>query len=215
MSSTERERGTPVMSQFQKPTGWRGRLILWRMNRHHSQLTDWGLTHVTISPRDTILDLGCGGGRTVQKLAAAACDGAVYGVDYSDASVAASCRTNRDAIAAGRVTIVPASVSQLPFPDAMFDVVTAIETHFWWSDLPGGMREAFRVLKRGGRMLLVAEIYNGGRHAGHIDAVSQWSGMMILDVAEHRALFTSAGFTNVKVAEELARGWICVVGSKP
>jgi len=36
------------VSQFNKPTGWLGRYMLWRMNAHHSKLTDWGLEHVAI-----------------------------------------------------------------------------------------------------------------------------------------------------------------------
>ena len=60
----------------------------------HSKLTDWGLKHVSIESGYTILDVGCGGGRTVNKLAAIATQGKVYGVDYSDASVAATKKTN-------------------------------------------------------------------------------------------------------------------------
>ncbi len=77
-----------------------------------------------------ILDVGCGGGRTVSKLAAIATQGKVYGVDYSDESVAATKRTNVRWIDLGRVEIRHGSVSQLPFPDGMFDLVTAVETHF-------------------------------------------------------------------------------------
>jgi ubiquinone/menaquinone biosynthesis C-methylase UbiE len=67
-------------------------------------------------------------------LAATATDGNVYGVDYSEESVAASQRTNAHGIETGRVEIRLGSVSQLPFSDDMFDLVTAVETHFWWPD---------------------------------------------------------------------------------
>ena len=60
------------MNQCAKPEGWLGRLTLWRMNASHSKLTDWGLGHVVIESHYTILDVGCGGGRTVSKLAALA-----------------------------------------------------------------------------------------------------------------------------------------------
>jgi fibrillarin-like rRNA methylase len=51
------------------------------MNSSHSKLTDWGLEHISIENNETILDVGCGGGRTVSKLAAIATQGKVYGVD--------------------------------------------------------------------------------------------------------------------------------------
>jgi fibrillarin-like rRNA methylase len=64
------------------------------MNASHSKLTDWGLEQVCIEKHYTVLDAGCGGGRTVSKLAAIATEGKVYGIDYSEESVAASKRTN-------------------------------------------------------------------------------------------------------------------------
>jgi SAM-dependent methyltransferase len=139
-----------VINQCRKPTGWLGRFVLWRMNASHSKLTDWGLGHVSVGKSDTILDVGCGGGRTVSKLAAVAAEGKVYDIDYSEESVAASKRTNAGEINAGRVEIRQRSVSRLPFSDGMFDLVTGVETHFWWHDLPGDACEVFRVLKPGG-----------------------------------------------------------------
>src|SRR5690348_16112333 len=131
------------------------------MNASHSRLTDWGLQHVSIESHYTILDIGCGGGRTVSKLAAIATQGKVYGIDYSEESVAATKRTNARWIDLGRVEVQYGSVSQLPFPDGMFDLITGVETHFWWPNLPGDMCEVFRVLKPGGTLILVAEIYQG------------------------------------------------------
>ena len=135
-------RSTQV-SQCQKPTGWLGRFVLWRMNASHSKLTDWGLAHISVETHDTVLDVGCGGGKTISKLAGAASQGKVYGVDFSAESVTASKRTNAQAIGLGRVEIVHGSVSQLPFLDEMFDLVTAVETHIWWPDLPADIRAWF------------------------------------------------------------------------
>src|SRR5262249_28483244 len=109
--------------QCQKPRGFAGRLVLRLMNARHSGVTDWGLSHIAIGKQFTILDAGCGGGRTVSKLAALATEGKVYGIDFSSESVAFASRLNHDWIAAGRVEIREASISQLPFPDAIFDLV--------------------------------------------------------------------------------------------
>jgi|SRR5579864_49979 len=115
------------VSQFSKPTGWLGRYMLWRMNSHHSKLTDWGLDHVAIGSHFTILDVGCGGGRTVNKLAAIATQGKVYGIDHSDESLAATRRMNARWIDLGRVEVRHGCVSQMPFSDDLFDLVTAVE----------------------------------------------------------------------------------------
>jgi ubiquinone/menaquinone biosynthesis C-methylase UbiE len=187
------------------------------MNSSHSKLTDWGLEHISIENHHTILDVGCGGGRTVSKLAAIATQGKVYGIDYSDESVAATKRTNAQWIDLGRVEIRHGSVSQLPFPDGVFDLVTAVETHFWWPNLPGDMREVFRVVKPGGTLVFIAEIYKGANTmaAKLAEKYASRTGMPLLSVDEHRELFTNAGCSDVQVIEERDKGWICGVGRKP
>jgi ubiquinone/menaquinone biosynthesis C-methylase UbiE len=203
-------------NQCSKPKGAWGRFTLWRMNLSHSKLTDWGLAHISIEKQFTILDVGCGGGRTVSKLAALATQGKVYGGDYSDESVAATKRTNANWIAIGRVEVQQGSVSQLPFPDGMFDLITAVETHFWWPDLPADMREVFRVLKPGGTFVAIAEIYKGANTmaAKIIEKSGAKIGMTLLSVEEHRELFTNTGYTNVQVIEKREKGWICAIGKK-
>ncbi len=187
------------------------------MNSRHSKLTDWGLQHISIENHYTILDVGCGGGRTVNKLAALATQGKAYGIDYSEESVAATKRTNAQWIGLGRVEIRHASVSQLPFPDGMFDLVTAVETHFWWPNLPGDMREVFRVTKPGGTLILIAEVYKGAstRVSKLAEKYASRTGMTLLSVEEHRELFTNAGYSHVQVIEERHKGWICGIGRKP
>ena len=208
-----------VIGQCRKPGGFFGRFILWDMNRHHSKLTDWGLIHVSTKPNDKILDVGCGGGRTISKLAAIASAGKVYGVDYSEDSVNAARSANARWIEIGRVEIKQGSVSQLPFADGKFDLVTAIETHLFWPDLPNDFAEIFRVLKPGGAFLIVAEIYKGGKH---LEGVRKKifdkhlaANMNLLTPDEHRALFANAGFFGVQIFEELEKGWICGLGKKP
>src|SRR5262245_15932931 len=150
-----------LLRQVRKPTRWVGRFFAWTMNQSHSALTDWGLTHASIEKDFAILDVGCGGGRTIQKLATAASEGKVVGVDYALGSVETSRATNAERIRAGRVEIRQASVSSLPFPDSSFDLVTAVETHYYWPDLPRDIEEIVRVMKPGGKVIVIAEAYKG------------------------------------------------------
>jgi len=205
------------VNQCQKPAGLLGRFILWNMNSRHSKVTDWGLSHISIETNGAILDVGCGGGRTVSKLAAIATDGKICGLDYSKESVAVASRINRRWINTGRVEIQEGTVSQLPFPNAVFDLVTAVETHFWWSDLPAGMREVLRVLKPGGTLIIIAEIYRGAqtRTAKLAEKYLPLSGMVLLTVDEHRELFANTGYSDIQVIDEPGKGWICGIGRKP
>jgi ubiquinone/menaquinone biosynthesis C-methylase UbiE len=211
---------TKVVRQCQKPTGWLGRLNLSMMNRRHSRLTDWGLSHLAIEKHHTILDVGCGGGRTVHKLAALASDGKIHGIDHSEASVATSLRTNKQWTEKGRVEIREASISRLPFPDNTFDVVTAIETHFYWPDLASDLREVLRVLKPAGTLAIIAEAYKGGKHDKMLRRLVEImekanTKYNHLTIEEHRQLLVNAGFSPVQVFEEYDKGWMCAIGGKP
>jgi len=211
--ASRRRRG----NQCQRPAGLLGRFVLWNMNSRHSKVTDWGLSHISIDKRDTILDAGCGGGRTVNKLAAIASQGKVYGVDFSAESAAFASRINKQWIDTDRVEIREASVSQLPFSADVFNVVTAVETHFWWPDLASDMREVLRVLKPGGVLMIIAEVYKGANTvtARLAEKYVLVSGMKLLTANEHRELFANAGYSDIKIIEEPRKGWICGIGKKP
>jgi ubiquinone/menaquinone biosynthesis C-methylase UbiE len=206
-----------LVSQCQKPSGLLGRFTLWRMNASHSKLTDWGLAHISVEKHYTILDVGCGGGRTVSKLATMATQGKVYGVDYSEESVAATKQINAQSMESGSVEVRLGSVSRLPFPDGMFDLITAVETHFWWPNLSTDMREIFRVLKPGGKLILIAEIYKGANTTVSklAEKFAKQSGMTLLSANEHRELFANAGYSDIQVIEESKKTWICAIGRKP
>jgi len=204
-----------VMVQVRKPYKWFGRILARAMNRGHKSMTEWGLCHARIGSQFRILDVGCGGGAAIQRLATAAPDGRVYGIDYADGSIAVSRSHNADLIESGRVVIQKASVSHLPFPDDTFDLVTAIETQYYWSDLMGDMREILRVLKPAGSLVVIAEMYKGGRYDW-----LQWPVMWLLrsshlSVSDHRELFTATGYANVQIVEEDNKGWICGMATKP
>jgi SAM-dependent methyltransferase len=128
----------------------------------------------------------------VNKLATLAPEGKVVGLDYSAASVAVSRDTNADDIAAGRVHIEQGSVAVLPFPGCTFDVVTAVETHYYWPDLPANLREIRRVLKPVGMFTLIAETYRGGPFRLVYGIVMPLLRAAFLSDEEHRDLLTQA-----------------------
>ncbi|HEY7334452.1 MAG TPA: methyltransferase domain-containing protein [Bryobacteraceae bacterium] len=142
--------------------------------------------------------------------------GKVYGVDHATESVAMAMRTNKQWIDTGRVEVREESVSRLPFSDGAFDVITAVETHFWWPALPTDLREVLRVLKPGGRLIVIAEVYKGAETftSKAVERYSEKTGMALLSVEEHRGLLTDAGYSEVKVSTEPRKGWICCIGSK-
>lgn len=204
-----------VFRQVRKPSGPFGRRVVRAMNLGHAAMTDWGLEQVTVPKNAVILDVGCGGGRTVRRLAALAPEGKVVGLDYSAASVAVSRDTNAQEIETGRVQIEQGSVAALPFSDLTFDIVTAVETHYYWPELPANVREILRVLKPGGTFALIAETYRGGPFRLIYGLVMPLLRAAFLSDREHRDLLTQAGFTEVTTKHVSGKNWICAMGRRP
>jgi ubiquinone/menaquinone biosynthesis C-methylase UbiE len=204
-----------VMYQVRKPSSVLGRVMTTAMNASHSKMTDWGLRHISIEKQFTILDVGCGGGRTIRKYVEAASDGMVYGVDYASGSIAASRAENREAIKAGRVEIQQASVSQLPFPDVKFDLVSAVETIYYWPNPAKDLAEILRVLKPGGWVIVICEFYKGGRWSSFKSPAMKLLGSKKFNVDEYKSLLASAGYIEVQVVVEPSHGWICAMGKRP
>lgn len=200
-----------LVRQVKRPDRFAGRLFASLMNASHAPLTDWAFTHLMVPRVAMAMDVGCGGGRTIQKLAAISEQ--VYGIDYAAGSVAASRAYNRRLIAEGRAHVEQASVSRLPFADSKFDLVTAIETQYYWPNLQGDMKEILRVLKPGGRLMVVAESYKGARNDSVFGPVMNLLGSSRLSIVDHRALFLAAGYESVEIAEERRRGWVCAIGA--
>jgi len=203
------------LKNARRPTGRFGRLLIRAMNISHYRLTDWGLRHLSIGKQDTILDIGCGGGGTVHKLAKIATIGKVYGIDFSNESVMVSRMTNKQFVQMGHVEIRQSSVSCLPFSDSMFDLVTAVNTHNFWPDLVADLQEILRVLKPGGKLIIIGSVYEGGKYDKRNQKFAALIKIAFPSVNELREIFLRAGYSEVQMFEKYNRSWICGIGRKP
>ena len=206
-----------LLSQCGKPRGRFGRFLVRGMNFGHSGLTRWGLAKVEIRDNATVLDIGCGGGRALERLASLASLGKVVGIDYSEDSVAVARKRNQRLIATGRVEVLHGSVSSMPFPDATFDCVSAVETYYFWPDIAADLAEVRRVMKPSGQMVIIAGMYRGSRFDKRNMRLIRAGGMRCFSVQEFEETLQDAGFSAVAVSVEPRKGWVCVVselGSK-
>ena len=200
-----------LLSQCGKPRGRFGRFLVRGMNFGHAGLTRWGLTKVEISENATVLDIGCGGGRTMERLASLVRLGKAIGIDYSKDSVTVARKRNQRLIDSGRVEVVHGSVSSMPFPDATFDFVSAVETYYFWPDIAGDLAEVQRVMKPSGQLVIIAGMYRGSRFDKRNERLIRAGGMRCFSVQEFEETLKDAGFPMVAVTVEPRKGWICVV----
>ena len=201
-----------VMQQSRKPAGRFGIFHARLMNIEHSHVTRWGLSHTSINKNDTILDIGCGGGKTVNTLAKIATEGKIYGIDYSEVSVAVAINTNKKLINAGRVEIVHASAESLPFPNNMFNLVTAIESYYFWPDLVNTLKEIRRVLKPGGSLILINACYRDERFEKRNSNLARIGEFTYHLPDEFRIFLSDAGYSQIQIELFENKNWLTALG---
>ena len=204
-----------------KPVGELGDKLLDRMNESHESLAQWGVSHLDISKDDVILDIGCGGGVNVERFLQMT-ENKVYGLDYSEIAVEKSTKLNQDAIDEGRCEVIQGSVSELPFEDNTFDIVTGFETVYFWPDFVNDCKEVRRVLKDDGIMFICNEAIpdeEDERQKELIDLLD----MKIFSEDEFDEYLREAGFSDIicfskagpdSLNRELVTGWLCVIARK-
>ena len=208
---TERDRET-AEGNPRRPEGAAGRAMLTRMNESHAKLTAWGLSLLSFVPNDTVLDVGCGGGNTLARMAERVTEGHLVGIDYSETSVEASRAFNSMLVAAGRMEILPGSVESLPFSDAHFDKVVTVESFYFWPNPSESLKEVARVVKPGGTFLLLAEIYERPDLPVGIREKVEAYELTNPTPEEFERLFRAAGFSEVTPHFKDGEYWIAVCG---
>ena len=163
------------------------------MNFGHAPLTNWGLDHVEFSNGMVMLDIGCGGGATLKRLLKRSPEGMVYGIDISEESVVKAKNVNKQLLNK-QVFVRQGSADSLPWKDQKFDVVPAVETVYFWPNLPQCFQEVKRVLKPGGQFAIMLEVIEGDSiWTNVVEGMTVYSPEMLKDMLEQ------AGFGDVEV----------------
>ena len=155
-----------------------------------------------LNPGETVLDLGSGGGidvlLTAQRVGPA---GKAYGLDMTDEMLALANENKRKA-GAENVEFLRGEIENIPLPDNSVDVIISNCVINLSADKPRVLREAFRVLKPGGRLAVSDVIRRGSEVPEEIArSVELWVGCIAgaLHEDEYKQFLADAGFTNVDI----------------
>ena len=154
-----------------------------------------------LKPGEVVLDLGSGGGIDVllsaRRVGPA---GRAYGLDMTDDMLALANENKRKA-GATNVEFLKGEIEHIPLPDASVDVIISNCVINLSADKDQVLREAFRVLRPGGR-LAVSDVVTRGEIEPRIRAsVLAWVGCVAgaLDEEVYREKLAAAGFTEIDV----------------
>jgi SAM-dependent methyltransferase len=159
------------------------------------------ITLASLQPGQTVLDLGSGGGidcfMAAQKVGE---DGHVIGVDMT-AEMLEKARANQARMGFKNVEFRLGEIEHLPVADGTVDVIISNCVVNLSPDKPQVFREAFRVLKPGGKLALSDIVTDGPLPQAIKGSLSAWAGCMAgaLDVKDYIAGLEAAGFSNIEL----------------
>ena len=154
-----------------------------------------------LNPGETVLDLGSGGGIDVLLSAKrVGPTGKAYGLDMTDEMLALA-KENKRKAGVNNVEFLKGEIEHIPLPDNSIDVIISNCVINLSADKDSVLREAFRVLKPGGRFA-VSDVVTRGTIAPEIrQSVLLWVGCVAgaLDEGEYRTKLAAAGFEQIEI----------------
>jgi ubiquinone/menaquinone biosynthesis C-methylase UbiE len=154
-----------------------------------------------LRPGEVVLDLGSGGGIDVLLSARrVGPSGKAYGLDMTDEMLALA-RENQRKAAVVNVEFLKGEIEAIPLPDSSVDVIISNCVINLSVDKPQALREAFRVLRPGGRFA-VSDVVVRGEIADELRrSMELWIGCVAgaLSESDYRSLLASAGFEQIEI----------------
>jgi arsenite methyltransferase len=150
---------------------------------------------------ETVLDLGSGGGIDVLLSARrVGPTGKAYGLDMTDEMLALA-NENKKKAGVENVEFLRGEIEQIPLPDNSVDVIISNCVINLSADKPRVLREAFRVLKPGGRFAVSDVVRRGEIPEKIARNVELWIGCVAgaLEEKQYQSLLAEAGFENVSI----------------
>jgi ubiquinone/menaquinone biosynthesis C-methylase UbiE len=183
-----------IMSQFKKPAGVLGRIFARGMAWGHRDFYRNTARILSLEPDDKYLEAGFGSGMFIRKYAAHVAD--MAGIDCSEDMVTLAKAVNRDLVNSNRADFIQGDVTSLPWPSERFSAVACIETFYFWKEPLSALREIFRVLMPGGR-LVIEMAFNKDDGLDHTKEIRKM-GLKLYSADEMKEALEASGFGDVE-----------------
>jgi ubiquinone/menaquinone biosynthesis C-methylase UbiE len=140
------------MNQAEKPTGFFGILSAKAMAYGHKDFYSNTASVLQLTKEDEFLEIGFGSGMFINKYATNV--KSITGIDYSADMVTLARSINKELVNHKKAVFLQGDALLLPFADNSFTAICAIESFYFWSDPLKALKEIYRVLKPGGRVVI-------------------------------------------------------------
>jgi len=150
---------------------------------------------LNLTPDDAYLEIGFGSGLFIKKYASHV--KRIAGLDYSEDMVKLANKINKDLVKSGKAEFKQGNASTLPWNENEFSAVAGIETFFFWPKPQLSLKEIFRVLIPGGRLVLEMA-YNKDDGKDHTKQVEKHN-LKLYSSEEMKILLKEAGFSEISI----------------
>ena len=184
-----------LAAQLCQPSGLFGKLMMADvLNKHNEKMNHFAVERLDIQATDKVLDIGFGGGATIEEMLKTIDTGKIYGIDLSQVMVEQAKQKFKLGIESEKVSIEFGDVKQLPFTESTFNKICTVNTIYFWDEPLANLKEIKRVLKSDGKLVI------GIRSADKMKElpVTQYN-FRLYDPEAVKDLLVEAGFTNVSI----------------
>lgn len=185
-----------IARQLSLPAGIGGHIARRVMNSMNQEMNRATVEHMHIEPQHTCLDIGFGGGVTLDLMVDLTNRGRVCGIEISNTMLRHARRRFSRLINERRLNLARGTIEAVPYEGEQFDSVCTVNTVYFWQDPNKAIQETHRVLKPGGRFVLS---FRPARAMRELQFTRH--GFTLYDSGILQDLLRRAGFTQTKVHE--------------
>jgi ubiquinone/menaquinone biosynthesis C-methylase UbiE len=183
------------MSGFKKPAGFFGRLLARGMAWGHRDFYINTAKVLDLKNDDNYLEIGFGSGLFIKKYAHHV--EKIAGIDYSEDMVNLANNINKDLVRSGKAELKKGDATSLPWENNEFSAVAGIETFYFLPEPKASLKEIYRVLAPGGR-LVIEMAYNKDDGLDHTKDIKKMN-LSLYSSDEVSNMLKETGFTDITV----------------
>ena len=150
---------------------------------------------LNLKHNDKYLEIGFGSGLFIKKYVSHV--SRIAGLDYSEDMVELASNINKNLIKSGKAEFKHGDLTSLPWHDNEFSVVVTIETFFFWPEPAASLKEIFRVLIPGGR-LVIEMAFNKDDGLDHTKHIKKYK-LKLYSANEMTKLLKESGFNDIDI----------------
>lgn len=198
--------------QLRLPRGFFGQMAAAYMDRLNEAMTDQALTALAPKPNENILDIGFGGGRSLELLLARMRGGKLVGAEVSNAMLHRANRRFRSEVVHGRLVLCGGTAESLPVESARFEGVITLNTLYFWQSAEAGLSEIYRVLKPNGRLVIA---FRPRSVMEQLPFTKHGFSLYTIDDVRRAMANTDLQVENVVESRDAHLGYVCMLARRP